>query len=306
MTAPCARQQFQTRINPLSVFPSVVAMRDFFPVLAVVLSFMLLVSLSGCSDGSPQAKTPAGPATTSPQIGNLAATPSELEHFTSGQPGYADFSAMISGGTPPYSCSLAADSALPSGLELGGECAISGTRTLAPGTPSEISPPFTVLVTDSSQPALGTALKLSVTTDVEKPAFVLVIGRCTEGEQCDTQVATATGGTEPYTFSSGSYAPGSGGAPPAGMTLGIDGRLTGTPAKAGAFRFSACVRDSTGLSDCGETQVVVEHAPAKFPCYDKGIEPQQYAGQPVCCQKHTWCNGPDNCCVENGCFCWSG
>lgn len=268
-------------------------MRGSFLVLAAALS--LFVFLSGCGGSNPQGEKPQAPA------GGLIATPSELPHFTSGEIGFAEFSSMISGGIPPYSCTLSKDSALPSGLELGGDCTIFGSHTLAPGTASEISPPFSVLVADSSQPALGATLKLSVTIDAGKPALGFVIGRCTVGQQCNALVAKATGGIEPYTFSSGSYAEG---APPQGMLVGVDGVLTGTPSKQGAFRFSVCVKDSVGLSDCGETEVIVEAAPVKQPCYFQNIEEQQYAGQPACCQSHVWCNGPNYCCEENGCLCY--
>ncbi|MFA6489586.1 MAG: putative Ig domain-containing protein [Candidatus Micrarchaeia archaeon] len=271
-------------------------MRGSFLFLATAL--LLFVFLSGCGGSNPPGEKPQAPAS------GLTTTPSELAHFTSGQIGFVEFSSTISGGTPPYSCSLSKDSTLPSGLELGSDCTIFGSHTLAPGTASKISPPFTVQVTDSSQPARGTTLKLSVTIDAEKPALSFVIGHCTVGQQCNAQVAKATGGTEPYTFSSGTYAPGAGGAPPQGMLVGIDGILTGTPSEQGAFRIGVCVKDAVGLSDCGETEVIVEAAPKKEPCYFENIEEQQYAGQPVCCQSHSWCNGPNNCCEENGCLCY--
>lgn len=211
---------------------------------------------------------------------------------------------MISDGTLPYHCQLTSDSALPDGLILADDCSISGTRTLAPGTPTEISPPFTVLVTDSSQPVRSTTLKLSITTDVEKPTLAPRTGYCTVGEQCKAQVADAYGGTEPYTFSSGSYA--EGGAPPQGLAVGVDGYLIGTPSSQGAFSFSVCVKDSVGMSDCGETQVVVAAAQAKSPCYIEGFEEPQYPGQPICCQKHVWCdNWPDGCCHDVECYCYT-
>ncbi|MCX6770143.1 MAG: hypothetical protein NT051_05735, partial [Candidatus Micrarchaeota archaeon] len=271
-------------------------MKSSYLVFAVALFLIALVFLSGCAGKSQQAENPKTPATPSAPsaptatAGSLTATPSELAHFVSGQMGFAEFSSMISGGAPPYGCSLSSDSVLPSGLELGGDCTIFGTHILAPGTPTEISQPFTVLVSDSSQPALGTTLKLSITTDVEKPTFEPVVGSCTVGEQCNALVANAMGGTEPYTFSSGSYASSSGGAPPMGLTVGIDGRLAGTPSTSGAFRFSMCVKDSAGFSDCGETEVVIEPAPVKEACYIDGIETKKYPDEPVCCQHHVWCN----------------
>ena len=53
---------------------------------------------------------------------------------------------------------------------------------------------------------------------------------------------TATGGTQPYTWSI------SAGQPPSGITLSSDGALSGMPGVAGTSSFTVSVKDSTGLS----------------------------------------------------------
>lgn len=86
-------------------------------------------------------------------------------------------------------------------------------------------------------------------------------GKCTVGEYCSVQVAEARGGVPPYTFMSDSF---SKGPPPAGMIIGINGFLTGTPKttgvappKAGRYTFGVCVKDMVGSLSREKTSVVV-------------------------------------------------
>ncbi|MCX6777570.1 MAG: hypothetical protein NT157_01665 [Candidatus Micrarchaeota archaeon] len=216
-------------------------------ILVSLLAAILL--LSGCA---------SNPGTPEKAGGNLTITPNTLPKWISGRAGSADLAPMVSKGTPPYSCSLTAGSVLPNGLVLDSNCTISGTHTLAPGTPEELSPPFTVRVSDSSQPQLFAEVKLAIITVVEKPELIPVDGACTAGQYCRTQVARAQGGTPEYVFSSGSFADG---APPMGMSVGTDGFLVGTPKDEGTFTFSVCVADSVRASDCGDSHVIVSPAP---------------------------------------------
>ena len=120
----------------------------------------------------------------------------------------------VTGERPPYHCALEAGSSLPDGLQLSDDCVIAGAPHHLPTSTSEISPPFTIIVSDSAQPQNNAYLGFSITTDNPKPVLSALGGTCTANEQCNIQVATATGGTEPYTFSLGSMA---GGSPPMGM-----------------------------------------------------------------------------------------
>jgi len=86
--------------------------------------------------------------------------------------------------------------------------------------------------------------------------LIPLAGGCCPDEPCSTQIATATGGTPPYTFTSGSLAAGS--APPMGMIIDVNGYLTGTaPSRLGPYSLGVCVKDLTGQSVCGESSMVV-------------------------------------------------
>jgi hypothetical protein len=200
--------------------------------------------------------TSSNSTTTAVPVETLGVQPSSLPEWVSGKYGSASFTFMINGGTPPYYCSLERGSSLPSGLELSGACVISGTHTLSQGTTKEISPPFTVAVTDSAHPAASATVTLTITTISKAPVLMPMKGECPGGigYYCLTQVANATGGTPPYTFSSDTFA---GGAPPIGMTLGTDGNLTGTPSAGGTYDFGVCVTDMVGAENCTQTSVAI-------------------------------------------------
>jgi len=66
-----------------------------------------------------------------------------------------------------------------------------------------------------------------------------------------------TGGNPPYTFLLGSGV----GFPPFGLTLNVDGTLSGTPTAAGTKIFEVCVKDLSGNQACQMTSLTVEAAP---------------------------------------------
>jgi hypothetical protein len=211
-------------------------------------------------------------STTTPSVGGpLNATPSNLASFVSGQYASVDLFAAMGGGTPPYNCTLGSKSVLPAGLTVNGDCTISGTRVLSAGTTKESSPPFTVVVSDSSDPMVSVSYNLSVTTVLEKPTLVPVQGECTTDEFCDTQVAIATGGVPPYTFSSDSFS----GATPIGLIVNMDGNLSGTPNSDGVYSFGICVSDSVGAEDCNQTSVNVN--PAASTVYTTTVDNSQFS-----------------------------
>lgn len=90
------------------------------------------------------------------------------------------------------------------------------------------------------------------------PVLIPKKGQCIENTQCNTPVATAWRGTSPYHYQSGSFA--NGGAPPMGMIVDLNGNLKGKAPSQGDYKFSVCVVDVIGESDCGTSSVQVSRA----------------------------------------------
>jgi hypothetical protein len=158
-----------------------------------------------------------------------------------------------SGGTLPYTCEIAGGE-LPQGLSLSRDCVISGTGIL--GTSAmRITAPFTVRMSDASQPPQSVSFDLRITI-IAKPPTITVLGvKCPKaGKACSVTVASATGGTPWYYFTSGSFGSGT---PSLGMIVNLKGQLTGTPARDASYRFGVCVVDLVGAMDCDVTTVMV-------------------------------------------------
>jgi hypothetical protein len=118
-----------------------------------------------------------------------------------------------------------------------------------------ITTPFTVRMSDASQPPQSVTAELRITIVARSPTIALSSGQCPKaGKACSVTVASATGGTPPYYFTNGSFGSGT---PPLGMIVNLKGQLTGTPARDGSYRFEVCVVDLVGAMDCGTTTVVV-------------------------------------------------
>ena len=127
--------------------------------------------------------------------------------------------------------------ALPPGLTLG------ASNGVISGTPTTVgSYPFGVTVTDSEKRSARREYRI----DVREPVTIGAIGiqgqpgglpASEQGVSFDGKL-TATGGTGTFTWTL------AGGAPPTGLTLGPDGTITGTPATAGKFSFTAQVTDT--------------------------------------------------------------
>jgi hypothetical protein len=79
-------------------------------------------------------------------------------------------------------------------------------------------------------------------------------GECMVDEYCDIPIAEATGGQEPYSYQSDSFATG---APPMGTIVDLNGHLTGTPTRSGEYGFGVCVADATRTSKCTQTSATV-------------------------------------------------
>jgi hypothetical protein len=101
------------------------------------------------------------------------------------------------------------------------------------------------------------------TTYATSGGLVLIplAGACCPDEYCETQIATASGGSPPYSFTSSSLAAGS--APPMGMTIDINGVLKGkapslkSPPRGDTYTLGVCVKDLSGQSTCGQSTMVV-------------------------------------------------
>jgi hypothetical protein len=136
----------------------------------------------------------------------------------------------ITGGTGPYTCTLASGT-LPAGLTLTG-CTITGTPT-APGSTT-----VTVTATDSSNPPAKTTGPITI---VINPATATLTLSSPPAATVDTPYTGAigvSGGTGPYTCVLNS------GTVPPGLTL-TNCTLTGTPTTAGATVLNITATDSS-------------------------------------------------------------
>src|ERR1019366_2289352 len=138
-----------------------------------------------------------------------------------------------SGGSPPYSWSVASGS-LPAGLSLAAGGTISGT----PGTAGSSS--FTLRVTDSASVSVTAALSLAINA----PALGITTSTLPAGTVgvAYSQALGASGGSPPYSWSVAS------GSLPAGLSLAAGGTISGTPGTAGSSRFTVRVTDSASVS----------------------------------------------------------
>jgi hypothetical protein len=180
-------------------------------------------------------------------------SPNVLPAWIDGQAGKVTL--LGRGGTSPYSCELASGS-LPKGFSLSDDCTLSGDGTSVLGSsPMLITTPFTVKMSDASQPPQTVSFDLHITIIAKPPKITALGGTCPEaGKACSVPIATATGGTPPYYFQRGSFGNGS---PPMGMTVNLNGTLSGKPTRAGPYRFQVCVVDLVGATDCETATVTV-------------------------------------------------
>ena len=141
----------------------------------------------------------------------------------------------VSGGTPPYAWSLADGAVLPPGLTLGRDGVLRGTPSAPAGRFT-----FDVKATDNfGAPGQATVvLELRAAVLLVRPTGLAPahVGRAY------TASLRAAGGKAPYRFSR------AGGKLPRGLRLLPTGRLAGTPAAAGVFRFTVRATDANGAA----------------------------------------------------------
>jgi len=156
----------------------------------------------------------------------------------------------VTGGTAPYTCSIASG-AVPAGLSLNG-CTFTGTPTTA-GTY-----PLAINATDSSAAPIATTGNITVTVNAA-PSVTLTLSSPPAATVGMTYTGTigVSGGTAPYSCAlAGSTAP-------AGLTLN-NCTLTGTPTTAGSFTLSIKATDAGSPSNptTANVTVVVNSAPS--------------------------------------------
>jgi subtilisin family serine protease len=177
----------------------------------------------------------------------LAVSTTSLPDATVGVP----YSQTVAGtgGKAPYSWSVATGS-LPPGLTLD---AATGDVTGTPTTPGSF--PFTVQATDSASQARTASQALSI---VVAPEPLVITTTSLPGGavgQSYSQTLAATGGQGSYTWSV------SAGSLPPGLALNaLTGVVSGTPASAGTFSFSAQVGDGS-QTDTQALSIAVAAAP---------------------------------------------
>ena len=156
----------------------------------------------------------------------------------------------VSGGTAPYTWSLAAGS-LPTGLLLGSDGKITGTPTTA-GTFN-----FTLSVSDKNATTDTQAISMTVAAQpVVLPPDITTTSllAATVGTAYNATLK-ASNGTAPYGWSVSS------GSLPTGLLLSAAGVISGTPSASGTASFSVKVTDSKGLNDTQTLSMTIATAP---------------------------------------------
>ncbi len=173
----------------------------------------------------------------------VSITTTSLPNSTANLSGYAQ-TISATGGTGSLTFS-APSASLPPGLTLSGAGVLSGTPTAA-GTF-----PFTVTATDS----VGATSSQGYTM-VISPAVAITTSTLptwTANFAGYNQTINATGGMGSLTF-------GSTGTLPTGLSLSMDGILSGTPTAAGGFSFTVTATDSLGATGSQNFTVTINPA----------------------------------------------
>lgn len=110
----------------------------------------------------------------------------------------------------------------------------------------------TVTATSQADPSQSASAAITI-NPAQGQSLQITTGGLSQGQQGEFYSAafSATGGTQPYSWSV------SAGSLPSGITLGADGTLAGTPAATGTFNFSVMVTDAKGNTASGNFTLTV-------------------------------------------------
>ena len=150
------------------------------------------------------------------------------------------------GGTTPYKWSLVpGQGALPAGLMLGATTGVISGKPTAAG-----AYPFVVQLTDATTPSQTATLHLSIAVANPLSVSTLELPGGVVGAAY-SQALSATGGTQPYTWSVSS------GTLPGGLTLdAASGVISGTPNTAGTASFVVTAEDSGDPDQSASSQAL--------------------------------------------------
>ncbi len=175
------------------------------------------------------------PPPSSPPPSSLAITTTTLPGATASSAYSTNLAA--SGGTSPYTWSLASGSALPAGLGLAASGSISGTP-MTSGTTS-----VTFKVTDATGTSASATLGLVVAA---ASTLAILTTELPSASVYGSYTAdlVASGGTSPYTWSLAS-----GSSLPTNLSLSSSGTLSGSSLPSGVFTFTVTATDATSPAE---------------------------------------------------------
>jgi hypothetical protein len=173
--------------------------------------------------------------------------------FSNGAVGIAFTSAVsVTGGAGPYTFTA---TGLPPGLTLSTTGTLSGTPATA-GT-------FSIAVTATDVSGGTVSGSFSITIAQKLVVTAATIPNAVVGTAISAVQLTATGGTPPYQWQSATLPP--------GLSLALNGTLSGTPAAAGSFTFTVYAVDSNGVLASGTEQLTVGLPAATTPVSFTGL-----------------------------------
>jgi hypothetical protein len=199
------------------------------------------------TDSSSPVETVTGPESITVSPAPLILTLSNLPNATVGTPYTATIG--VSGGTPPYSCSIVAGT-LPAGLTLGAGCVVSGTPTVA----ETIT--LSVKATDTSSPVETTTGPVGLTVLAAPPTLTITSPPNATVDVPYSGTIGVTGGQAPYTCSL------TAGTLPAGLSLSASCVISGTPTTAGSTTITVKATDSSTPAATKTGPVTVTVLPA--------------------------------------------
>ncbi len=174
------------------------------------------------------------------------------------------------GGTAPYTWSVVSDS-LPAGLALTSSGNISGN-------PSSVGQStFTLQAKDSAASPQAATVSLTIAVNAPAAAKLAITSASLPTATAGTAFSatlTASGGTQPYTWTLAS------GQLPSGMSLSAAGVISGTTAVTGTFPFTAEVIDATSASATASLSLIAA-AQSTAPGYTRWYAPTSFWNTPI-------------------------